>query len=251
MDSKDVMVILQKLKDEEKETDKTETKPNQNKGRELSVYALYKNNKVVKVGTVHDIAEHENIDVRTVYNYSTPTHHNRIKTRDAKRVVKLGEEESSLNFKLNKIEELYSIGFRFEEALKIISQEVIQIKYIIKDIPPSNNKYIGTGGKGKNFKYQEEKRVWEWLVRQAVGKDKPKTPFKKSIITLTYFFKTKHRRDPDNYSGKFILDGLVKSKVIEDDSFSCIELLVKGYHDKANPRTEITITEVKENVKSG
>lgn len=118
------------------------------------------------------------------------------------------------------------------------------MKYIIKDIPPSNNKYIGTGGRGKNFQYQEEKRMWEWLVRQAVGKDKPKKPLKRSIVTLTYYFKTKHRRDPDNYSGKFILDGLVKSKVIEDDSFKCIDLQLIGGYDKENPRTEITIKEV-------
>lgn len=86
--------------------------------------------------------------------------------------------------------------------------------------------------------------MWEWLVRQAVGKNKPKKPFKKSIVTLTYYFKTRHRRDPDNYSGKFILDGLVKSKVIEDDNFSNIELRLNGNYDKGNPRTEISVTEI-------
>lgn len=118
------------------------------------------------------------------------------------------------------------------------------MKYIIKNIPPSNNKYIGTGGRGKNFQYQEEKRMWEWLVRQSVGKDKPKKPFKQSIVTLTYYFKTRHKRDPDNYSGKFILDGLVKSKVIKDDSFDNIKLLLEGEYDKENPRTEISVTEI-------
>lgn len=115
------------------------------------------------------------------------------------------------------------------------------LKYIIKDIPPSNNKYMGSGRKGSNFRYQEEKREWEWLVRAAVGKDKPKKPLKNVLVVLTYYFPTRHRRDPDNYSGKFLLDGLVKAKVIEDDSFKCIELRINGKHDKKNPRTEIEI----------
>ena len=50
------------------------------------------------------------------------------------------------------------------------------------------------------------------------------------------------RRDPDNYSGKFILDGLVKAGIIADDSFSNIDLRLCGKVDKKNPRTEIEIT---------
>lgn len=113
--------------------------------------------------------------------------------------------------------------------------------YIINAIPPSNNKYMGKGRQKSNFEYQDEKREWEWLVRAAVGKNKPTKPIERAIVTLTYFFPTKHRRDPDNYSGKFILDGLVKSKVIADDSFDCIDLQIRGKHDKENPRTEISV----------
>lgn len=115
------------------------------------------------------------------------------------------------------------------------------MKYTIKEIPPSNNKYIGKGGRGKNLKYQQEKRKWEWLILEATNKSKPNKPIKKSIVELTYYFPTKHRRDPDNYSGKFILDGLVKAGVIEDDSFKCINLQLIGKYDKNNPRTEIRI----------
>jgi len=118
------------------------------------------------------------------------------------------------------------------------------MKFIIKDIPPSNNKYIGRGRKGSNFRYQEEKREWEWLVKASVGQDKPKKPLRRAKIRLTYYFPTRHRRDPDNYSGKFILDGLVKANVIEDDSFKCIDLELIGKYDKDNPRTEIEVLEV-------
>lgn len=117
-------------------------------------------------------------------------------------------------------------------------------KIIINEIPPSNNKYMGRSTKGFHFTYQEEKKKWEWLVRAAVGRNKPKKPINKAVVEITYYFKTKHRRDPDNYSGKFLLDGLVRSGVIEDDSFSNIDLILKGKTDKENPRTEIKIQEV-------
>lgn len=117
-------------------------------------------------------------------------------------------------------------------------------KYTIEEIPPSNNKYMGSGKMGANYQYQAEKKRWARDIKVIVGKDKPKNPIEKSIVTIRYYFKTKHRRDPDNYSGKFILDGLVQAGVIEDDSFNNIELVIKGGHDKGNPRTEITIQEV-------
>lgn len=115
------------------------------------------------------------------------------------------------------------------------------MKYTIDEIPPSNNKYLGRGSKGLRFKYQEDKKLWEWLVRQSIGANKPKKPLSDVVVQLTYYFPTKHRRDPDNYSGKFILDGLVRSGIIEDDSFNCIDLQLEGKYDKDNPRTEIII----------
>lgn len=118
------------------------------------------------------------------------------------------------------------------------------MKYIIKDIPPSNNKYMGRGSRGQNFTYQDEKRQWEWLVKASVGQNKPKSPIAKAKVTLTYYFKTRHRRDPDNYAGKFLLDGLVNCGVIKDDSFKCIDLELIGKYDKENPRTEITVKEL-------
>lgn len=116
--------------------------------------------------------------------------------------------------------------------------------YIINDVPPSNNKYMGGGGRGRNYQYQKEKKQWARKIRRVVGDNKPELPFKKSIVTLTYYFKTRHRRDPDNYSGKFLLDGLVEAGVIEDDSFNHIDLVIVGKYDKDNPRTEIKIKEL-------
>ncbi len=113
------------------------------------------------------------------------------------------------------------------------------MKYIIQEIPPSNNKFMGRTNK---WEYQEEKRNWERLIRFSC-REKPNKPFKKAVVKITYYFKTRIRHDPDNYSGKFILDGLVKAGIIEDDSFNNIRLELSGKYDKLNPRTEIEVTE--------
>ena len=40
-----------------------------------------------------------------------------------------------------------------------------------------------------------------------------------------------------------ILDGLTAAGVITDDSFRCIELILKGECDRSNPRTEVEVFE--------
>ena len=110
-------------------------------------------------------------------------------------------------------------------------------KYSIKAIPPSNNKFIG---KNQRWQYQSDKKQWARII-QLFCVPRPKEPLKKSKVTIIYYFKDKRRRDPDNYSGKFILDGLVRSGIIKDDSFDCIDLRLIGRVEKNNPRTEILI----------
>lgn len=112
-------------------------------------------------------------------------------------------------------------------------------KYIIKDIPPSNNQFIGRNAR---WAYQDIKKQWADLIN-IVCRPKPAQPLKKAVVTLTYYFKDKRRRDPDNYSGKMILDGLVRAGILQDDSFSNIDLVLCGGYDKNNPRTEIEILE--------
>lgn len=120
------------------------------------------------------------------------------------------------------------------------------MKLIIPEIPPSNNKYMGRGTvKGQAFAYQNEKQRWEWLVKAAIKK-KPKKPMEKARVRITYFFPDRRRRDPDNYSGKFLLDGLTRAGIIEDDSFSNIQLELRGECDRKNPRTEIELEELRD-----
>ena len=115
------------------------------------------------------------------------------------------------------------------------------MKIIVNQIPPSNNCYIG---KNKRWEYAAKKKEWEKLILTVCRASKiiPDQPLSKATVKLTYYFKTHIRHDPDNYSGKFILDGLVKAGVIADDSFNNITLLLAGNYDKNNPRTEIEVT---------
>jgi len=117
---------------------------------------------------------------------------------------------------------------------------------VIPEIPPSNNKFMGRGTRYvQSIQYQEEKQKWAWLIRAAL-KDKPKKPFEKAEVKIIYYFPTRQRRDPDNYSGKFILDGLTQAGIIKDDSFGNIDLILRGRVDRDNPRTEIYVQEVEE-----
>jgi len=117
----------------------------------------------------------------------------------------------------------------------------VTIKLVVSQIPPSNNKFLGRGSqKYQAFEYQRLKKEWAWLIKAAV-RDKPKKPFNKAEVKIIYYFKTHHRRDPDNYSGKFILDGLTSAGIIKDDSFENIDLVLQGRVDRENPRTEIYV----------
>lgn len=114
------------------------------------------------------------------------------------------------------------------------------VKITVEEIPPSNNKYLGNS---HNFNvYRREKERWWLLVRSALCRvDKPPAPLEKADVSIKYFFKDRRRRDPDNYSGKFILDPLVREGILKDDSFEVVTLSISAGVDKENPRTEIEV----------
>lgn len=65
---------------------------------------------------------------------------------------------------------------------------------------------------------------------------------KKCIITQTVYYPSHRRHDTDNSVPKFILDGLVEARVIEDDDMNCVtELRLRCDICEENPRTEIKI----------
>lgn len=111
----------------------------------------------------------------------------------------------------------------------------------VKAIPPSNNEFMGNS---HNFNdYRNQKEYWHWLIKAAIPK-KPDKPFNRAFVEIVYYFKDRRRRDPDNYSGKMILDPLVREGILADDSFWHITLKLMARVDKENPRTEIFIREI-------
>lgn len=110
-------------------------------------------------------------------------------------------------------------------------------RIVIDEIPPSLNRF---NGRQASWQYRNEKRRWrEAIAWTANGMAK----VEKSVVEITYHFPDKRRRDPDNYCGKFILDGLVDAGVLPDDDFDHIDLLIKKGAESKRPYTEITIIE--------
>ena len=68
--------------------------------------------------------------------------------------------------------------------------------------------------------------------------------FHQARIEITHYFKTKRRRDTDNYCQKFIGDALVRAGILNDDNTELVEVpepVLKV--DKERPRTEIFVYE--------
>ena len=112
-------------------------------------------------------------------------------------------------------------------------------RYSVPEIPPSNNKYIGREAR---WAYQAEKKRWAQLIA-VYCRPKPEAPLRGVTVRITYYFADNRRRDPDNYAPKFILDGLVRCGILEDDSFQCIRLELSARFGEPEMYTEITITE--------
>jgi len=110
-------------------------------------------------------------------------------------------------------------------------------KYIIPEIPPSLNKYLG---RENTWDYRNTKTKWQAKVNLYCV-PKPREPLEKAVVTLFFHFKDKRRRDLDNYL-KFVLDGLTEAGIIKDDNYTTIELRLKGACDKQGI-TEIFVEE--------
>ncbi len=115
----------------------------------------------------------------------------------------------------------------------------VVLKFSIPFIPPSMNKYKG---RSNVWEWRADKTEWECLIN-LFCRPRPAAPIDKCVLTITYYFDSRRRHDPNNYDGQFLTDGLVKAGIIADDSFDHIELVLRGEYDKKRPRTEIVICE--------
>ena len=101
------------------------------------------------------------------------------------------------------------------------------MRITLKGVPPSLNRFAG---RQNSWEYRDAKSYWTQLVWAAsrASKDRPAKPMEKADVEILYYFPTRSRHDADNYSGKFILDGLVKAGILQDDSFAVIDLVLKA-----------------------
>jgi Holliday junction resolvase RusA-like endonuclease len=109
----------------------------------------------------------------------------------------------------------------------------------IPDVPPSLNEW------SRQHWSERDRRVEEMstdltrlrLVFQIPRMEKPR-------VQLVYYFATRRHRDPDNYCGKFLLDGLRHAGVIVDDNAEVLQLPQPEFKvDRERARTEVIITE--------
>ena len=114
------------------------------------------------------------------------------------------------------------------------------MKYTISGIPPSLNRFAG---RKNHEEYRDKKILWKnWVCLSC--RPRPEQPIEQAKVTITYFFPDGRRRDPDNYCGKMILDGLTAAGIIVDDDFGRIDLTIRrGGVDRENPRTEVEVAE--------
>ena len=119
------------------------------------------------------------------------------------------------------------------------------MRITLKGVPPSLNRFAG---RQHSWEYRDAKSYWTQLVWAAsrASKDRPAKPMEKADVEILYYFPTRSRHDADNYSGKFLLDGLTKAGVIVDDDLAHIRTHIAGDYDKREPRTVITVKEVEE-----
>lgn len=114
------------------------------------------------------------------------------------------------------------------------------LTYSIPFIPESLNKFAG---RQNVWEYREEKQKWKDLCA-VYCRPRPREPLERAVVTITYYFKDRRRRDLDNLI-KPVTDGHEAVGIVRDDCYQCIDIVLRGGYDKANPRTDITIEELK------
>ena len=133
-----------------------------------------------------------------------------------------------------------------KNSKKVYKSKDEEVKLIIPGELPTMNEIINKS-KTHWAKYGQMKGIYDdtvaWFATQQ------EIPFFEAVkLNITYFRKNK-RVDPDNISAgkKFIIDGLVKSGVLENDGWKEIKGFEENWKvDKNNPRVEVVLKNMKE-----
>lgn len=101
------------------------------------------------------------------------------------------------------------------------------------------------GSKVTYFTYQKKKKHWANVVLKSLPKALPKEPLENVHLKIHYIFPDRRKRDLDNYSGKFLIDPLVKKGILKDDNYTCISNLnISAEYKKKIRKTIIEVTEI-------
>jgi len=117
------------------------------------------------------------------------------------------------------------------------------IRITVPGVPPSWNQIM----RWPNVRQHSEAERWHQIVAvaaRAAGIRQPRVG--RARVTLRYRFPDRRRRDPDNYAGKFLLDGLQRAGIIEDDSFDHVQLVIERGEPVEGGAVEIEIEELGE-----
>lgn len=111
-------------------------------------------------------------------------------------------------------------------------------KPIEEPIFPTLNSWIILPRMSMNNLKQQWKEFGEWIISYYNYNN---LNINDCYICIEHTFKTKKRRDPDNYIPKFFLDAMVSSKMLIDDSLNVIKQLnLTCKYGKEN-KVEITV----------
>ena len=119
-----------------------------------------------------------------------------------------------------------------------------KIKLVIPKLThPSLNEWIHAHWAVKaRYKQDWDGEVMLALIEEC-GVTKLPRLIKKANIKIKYYFRVERlKRDYDNYSPKFLMDGLV-GRVIQDDNDKLVKVEWELSVDRKNPRTVIEIEE--------
>ena len=119
----------------------------------------------------------------------------------------------------------------------VAKKESGKLTIVIYDVPPSLNNWHGLHWAAK----AEAKKQWEKMLKTLL---RGQQQFSRPVVRITYYFDIDRGRDKDNMAPKWIMDGLVKSGVIRDDSVKAVDLDWSISFKKAEwCKTEIVIWE--------
>lgn len=82
---------------------------------------------------------------------------------------------------------------------------------------------------------------WKAYLMKAYQSLDVELKFQKVLCLIITFHNNHGPWDVDNRLYKYAIDGIKSTGIIKDDNWQCLALMVEGYPDTHNPRTEIYI----------